>query len=181
MEITLSILIATMPIRSAKLQNLLAVLEPQCLNQPVEILTDISMLYNIGVKRNMLLNRAQGEYIIFADDDDLVSADYVKKILAATATKPDCIGISGLISFDGRNERQWHISKEFKHWYEQLGIYYRTPNHISPVRRELALQVMFPPISFGEDHEYSKNLWSLLKTEVIIPGNLYYYRYEQNK
>lgn len=179
MSTKLSILIATMPIRSGMLQNLLAVLEPQCLNQPVEILTDNSMLYNIGVKRNMLLNRAQGEYVVFCDDDDLVSADYVQKILAATETNPDCIGMSGLISFNGREERQWHISKEFKYWYEQLGIYYRTPNHISPVRRELALQVMFPPISFGEDHEFSKNLWPLLKTEVVIPGNLYYYRYVQ--
>lgn len=168
-----------MPIRSAKFQTLHDELKKQSLGLPVEIISDVSMLYNIGVKRNHLLNCARGEYIVMVDDDDLVSPDYVAKILAATETKPDCIGISGKISFNGREERQWHISKEFKSWYEHLGIYYRTPNHISPVRRELALQVMFPPIHFGEDAEYSRNLLPLLKTEVIIPGNLYYYRYEQ--
>lgn len=181
MEIKLSILIATMPIRKEKLKNLLSILEPQVLGQPVEILTDDSMLYNIGVKRNYLLNRAKGEYIVFVDDDDLVSPDYVENILRATETKPDCIGISGTIIFNGHEQKQWHISKSFKGWFEQLGIYYRTPNHISPVRRELALQVMFPPIQFGEDFEYSTNLLPLLKTEVVIPGNLYFYRYDSTK
>ena len=72
----------------------------------------------------------------------------------------------------------WHISKDFGFWYEQRGVYYRTPNHISPVKRELALLAGFPEIAFSEDAEYSKRLLPHLKTEVKIPGILYYYRYE---
>lgn len=167
-----------MPVRKPQFDNLMEVLYRQKTPE-VEILYDISMMYNIGVKRNSLLQSAIGEYIVFIDDDDLIATDYIQKILKAIETKPDCIGISGVITTNGRNQKQWHISKEFGSWYEQLGIYYRTPNHISPVRRELALQVGFPPIAFGEDHQYSMWLLSLLKTEVIIEGNLYYYRYEQ--
>ena len=66
-------------------------------------------------------------------------------------------------------------------WHQSGGIYYRTPNHISPVKRELALQAGFPEIAFGEDHEYSKRLLPLLKTETIIKENLYHYDFYEQK
>lgn len=178
--IELSILIATMPIRAAKLANLRQVLDKQ-LTPEVEIITDISMNYNIGTKRNMLLQMATGRYIVFLDDDDLVAPDYVEKILEACKTGTDCIGISGVITINGGPERQWHISMHYQGWYEQLGVYYRTPNHISPVKRELALKAGFPEIAFGEDYEYSMNLLPLLVTEIKIPGNIYTYRYDSKK
>jgi glycosyltransferase involved in cell wall biosynthesis len=197
----LSVLIATMPKRSWDMNTLLVSLSSQFasidlpvinkepslfdngtpFNPPVEIIIDDSMDYNIGVKRNKLLARAKGDYIVFCDDDDEIYPDYLAKICRATLTKPDCIGISGVISFNGKNRRQWHISKEYGSWYERGNTYYRTPNHISPVRRELALQAGFPEISFGEDAEYSRRLLPLLKTEVIIPGILYHYKYISNK
>ena len=173
--IKLSILIATMPSRQLKFENLLYILEEQC--GDVEIISDGEMGYNIGAKRNLLVKRALGEYIVFVDDDDFVSDDYIEKILAATESKPDCIGISGTIKINGGAEQQWHISKDYGSWYENSCIYYRTPNHISPVRRELALQVGFKEISFGEDYDYSKRLLPLLKTEVKVPGNIYLYDY----
>lgn len=178
--IKLSILIATMPIRSVKLANLRVVLDRQ-LTPEVEVITDSSMNYNIGTKRNKLLSLATGTYIIFQDDDDLISSDYIAKILEACKSDCDCIGISGVISTNGGQERQWHISKDYQMWFERLGVYYRTPNHISPVKRELALQAGFPEIAFSEDYEYSMRLLPLLKTEVKIPGILYYYRYESKK
>lgn len=192
--IKLSILIAHMPNRRDLLLKVMNVLNPQTFDESktfdgdhtwtilspienIEIKMDQSLDYNIGVKRNKLLQLAKGDYVVFIDDDDMISHDYVSKILAATETNPDCIGISGTITFNGGNRKQWHISKEYGHWYEKNNIYYRTPNHISPVKRELALQAGFPEISFGEDAEYSSRLLPLLKTEVIIPGDLYEYRY----
>lgn len=174
--VILSILIATMPSRSGHLFRLAGQLTPQLVDQ-VEVIIDCSMEYNIGTKRNKLLETARGEYIIFADDDDSVSADYVEKIVKATIGKPDCIGISGVISTNGCNTQQWHISKEYGNWYEADNIYYRTPNHISPVRRELALQAAFPEIDNGEDAEYSRRLFPLLKKENIVEGNIYHYNF----
>lgn len=173
----LSILIATTSVRDEIIRPLLQNLVYQCkdLHSIVEVIIDNHETNIVGVKRNNLLNQAIGDYVIFVDSDDKISPLYIEKILKATETNPDCIGISGTITFNGGPHKQWHISKEYGSWYQKGDVYYRTPNHISPVRRELALQAGFPEISFGEDAEYSKNLLSLLKTEVVIPGNLYHY------
>lgn len=177
MEITLSILIATMPIRANKLANLRQVLDRQ-ITPDVEVITDISMSYNIGTKRNKLLELASGKYVIFIDDDDLIGSDYIEKILEACKTNCDCMGISGIITTNGGGEMPWHISKDYMNWFERKGVYYRTPNHISPVKRELAIKAGFPEIAFAEDYGYSMRLLPLLRTETKIPGILYYYRYE---
>lgn len=181
MEIKLSILIATMPIRLAEFTTLFTSLNSQGMFPNVEIIFDASMDYNIGTKRNLLLQRATGKYIVYIDDDDLISPSYISLILEAIKTNPDCVGISGIISTNGLNKKQWHISKDYGSWYEKDNIYYRTPNHISPVKRKLALQAMFPEISFGEDAEYSRRLLPLLKTEIKIEENIYHYRYVTKK
>jgi glycosyltransferase involved in cell wall biosynthesis len=177
----LSILIATMPKRKKSFQALISNLINQEGIEHVEILHDDSMRYNIGVKRNKLLQRAKGEMVVFADDDDHVAHNYIPLILEACKENCDCIGISGIITTNGKNEKQWHISKEFNSWYTKDNIYYRTPNHISPVRRELALKAGFPEIKFGEDYEYSMRLLPLLKTETVISGNIYWYKYTSKK
>lgn len=182
MEVTLSVLIATMPSRIDSFSKLWHELFKQCLYiRNVEILNDISMHYNIGAKRNSLLQLAKGEYIVFIDDDDHISPNYISLILEACKSGADCIGINGKITTNGYNERQWFISKEYETWHEANGIYYRTPNHISPVRRELALQVGFPEVSFAEDAEYSQRLLPLLKSEVLISEPIYHYDYYENK
>lgn len=177
----LSILIATIPSRLDKLDSLMSCLNPQWDRMPelVEVIIDPVISYNIGTKRNKLLEKAKGDYIVFIDDDDHITKNYVKLILDATEKKPDCIGISGWITTNGLKSKQWHISKDYGRWFERNGIYYRTPNHISPVKRELALKAGFPEIEFGEDSEYSKRLLPLLKTEVKIKGNIYHYDYWQ--
>ena len=172
--VKLSILIATMPSHAAHLDNLVSILRPQ-ITKEVEIITDSSMNYNIGTKRNKLLSRASGEYIVFIDADDRVSPKYVELILNAMGA--DCIGISGYITTNGGNMKQWHISKDYGYWYEKDNVFYRTPNHISPVRRELALQAGFPEVTRGEDAEYSRRLFPLLQSENKIGGNIYHYDY----
>ena len=180
--IKLSILIATMPSRHAIFWELFHSLEEQHTGNNMEIITDSSMNYNIGIKRNKLLEQARGEYIVFVDDDDQVAFNYVGLIMDAIKSDPDCIGISGIITTNGRDQRQWHISKEYGKWFTGPdGTYYRTPNHISPVKRELALQSGFPEIAFGEDAEYSRRLLPLLKTEVKIEQNIYHYKFNSNK
>ena len=91
----LSILICHVPERAEKLERLMDVLRPQ-LNDGVEVLieTDAREM-TIGAKRNLLLEKAKGQYVCFVDDDDLVPPYYVAKILEAISKHPDCIGIRG--------------------------------------------------------------------------------------
>jgi hypothetical protein len=176
----LSILIPSTVSRKEMTDILIDNLSNQILsNHLVEIISDWHPYNCVGKKRNDLLKKSQGEYIVFVDSDDLISINYVSSILKAIESKPDCVGINGIITFNGCHEKKWFISKEYGSWYEKNNIYYRTPNHISPVKRELALQAGFPEISFGEDAEYSRRLLPLLKTETIINEPIYHYRYVQ--
>lgn len=188
--IVLSILIATMPSRKLKFETLLSEIMRQVTMEGVEYIINHDIQHpnlphiplNIGTKRNLLLAESTGKYVVFIDDDDHISPDYVSKILTACQSDADCIGISGIITTNGTDRRQWHISKDYGSWYTgQDGTYYRTPNHISPVKRELALQAGFPEISFGEDFEYSRRLLPLLKSETKVEGNIYYYDYWNTK
>lgn len=177
----LSILILTIPARKLMLDNLITELRRQMEDKPVEILINVSPDKTIGAKRNALLKKAEGDYVVFIDDDDLIARDYIDRILEATETNPDCIGISGIIIPRGKKHRPWHISMDYKEWFEKNEVYYRSPNHISPVKRSIALKAMFPEINHGEDKVYSERIYPLLKTEVRIEGCMYTYRYNSKK
>lgn len=178
----LSVLICSLESRKRFLDRLLERINPQTNNDQVEIIIDVDKgERTIGKKRNDLLHKAKGSYISFVDDDDLVAPDYVKRIIEATRTDPDCVGMEGIITFDGRNPKKFIHSLRYREWFEKKGIYYRNPNHLSPVKRELALQVMFPEINMGEDQDYSMRLLPFLKTEKYISGPIYFYEYISNK
>lgn len=183
--VELSILIPTMPSRLKCFSELISELNRQIIDCnaafTVEIITDDSMEYNIGVKRNKLLDLANGTYIAFCDDDDRVHSNYVNLILEAIKSDADCIAFNGVMSTNKTNYQQWFISKEYGRWFTENNIHYRTPNHISPVKRNLALLAGFPPISFGEDFGYSERLYPLLKTETVINEPLYFYDYITSK
>lgn len=175
MHCNLSILIATIPERKVMFDALCTELERQWVD-------GVEILYNaeagtIGQKRQVLLQQSKGEYVAFIDDDDSVSDNYIRDIMKATDRGPDCVGISGIMTTNGGNTKQWHISKDYTSWHEANGVYYRSTNHLSPVRRSIALSVGFPNIAHGEDYAYSMGLKGLLTTEVKIPHSIYHYKF----
>lgn len=179
---TLSILICTLPERAGYLRRLMASLEKKARGCPVEILTDNrGRNITIGAKRNALLQRARGEYAAFIDDDDEVSGDYIQLVLKALSQKPDCAELRGEITTNGMNPKPFIHTVACKEWHEKDGVYWRMPNHLNAIRRELALQAGFPEKSFGEDHDFSKRVQPLLKTQGDIAQTIYYYRYRSKK
>lgn len=178
----LSILICTIPSREQmlkKLTNQLLLLFSKYDETEYEILIQPDENINVGSKRNILLQKASGDFVVFIDDDDEIHDNYIDAFMHAIKSNPhaDCIGYRGYITFDGVSRKDWVISIKCKSWYEDNGVYYRTPNHISPVKRSIALQVMFPQIEFGEDFEYSMGIFPLLKEEVFIDEQLYHYKF----
>jgi glycosyltransferase involved in cell wall biosynthesis len=174
--IKLSILIPTLPNRKPMLDTLVANLTAQIGDNPVQIIYDDCAL-TTGAKRQRLLEEAKGDYVVFVDDDDMVAPDYVVSILQAIETNPDCVGFRGWMTTNGKNKQQWEVSSRHKKWTESNGKYYRHTLHITPVKREIALKVGFKNITQGEDYQYSMGLVPLLKTEVFIDKELYYYLY----
>jgi hypothetical protein len=152
-----------------------SLIDPQ-MQEGVEFLIDEdNREKTIGTKRNCLLDKAEGDYIVFVDDDDIVPGYYVSQIIAALKTRPDVVGINGIITVCDRNPKPFIHTMECERWHEKDGVYYRCPNHWNPVKRGLALQAGFPPINYGEDHAYSDALYPLLQTEVKINAPMYYY------
>lgn len=173
--IELSLLVCSLINRSQLADNLKRVLNYQS-NESVEMLIcRDNGERSIGKKRQDLLTASKGKYICYLDDDDMISPFYVSKILEGIKESPDCVGISGWYIAKQQEPKMFIHSIKYTEWFEKNGIYYRCPNHLNPIKREIALQVGFPNISNGEDHVYSMKLRNLLKTEYMIEEPIYYY------
>ena len=177
----LSILICSLEQREKLLELLVRELEKQIAlakaKGKVEILTDVDRGEKIiGQKRNDLLEKAKGDFVVFIDDDDWVYPCYVSEILRALETNPDSLAICGHITSNGADQRDWFISTKYE-WITKDLVYYRYPNHITPVKRKYALKAKFPLMNNGEDYHYSMGLKKYLKTEIKIEQPIYHYRY----
>jgi hypothetical protein len=180
----LSILICTVPKRKTQLEWLLGYLWSQIYahRSPLEaeILVDDREELTVGEKRQALLERAKGHYIAFIDDDDAVAHDYVARLVGALSGDPeaDCASLVGVMTTNGAKPEIFKHSISYDGWYTRAGVHYRTPNHLSAVRRTLALEVGFISKDVGEDHDYSKRLRPLLKRETSTgEAPLYFYFY----
>lgn len=142
----------------------------------VLMLTDNKRLM-LGAKRNVLVDTAQGDYIVFVDDDDRLEPDYLAALLAATASNADVLTFLVSVSLNGEPPKPCRYSIKFRRDRNTSAGYERLPNHICAVRRTLARQVSFPHIAYGEDSGYAKLLLPHLRTEHHIPRVLYHYDY----
>lgn len=183
----LSILVLTISGREHFLENLKSQLEPQ-LTDNVELLIEFDNgELEVGEKRNKVLDRARGRYICFIDDDDRVSDTYVEDILKVIETTDvDCCSLEGDITIDGGIPQKFIHSLKYKTWYEEgVGadkVYYRNPNHLNVVKREIAKRVRFNDgMSYGEDADYSKRILPYLSVQGEIKNKLYYYDAVSNK
>jgi hypothetical protein len=135
--------------------------------------------HSIGRKRNALLQRAAGRFVVFVDDDDDVSDDYVRLITGALWERPDvdCIGIKGQVTFRGRHPRTLIYSLQYDHYGTRGGEYVRPPQHITPIRRDIAIRYPFADTSHSEDYDWALQMRSdcALRQEYFIDEILYYY------
>jgi hypothetical protein len=186
----LSILIPTIVEREKSFNALVAKLSDQIsLNKLDEQIEIVHICDNkemtIGDKRNKLVKKAIGEFICFIDDDDDISDEYVKLIYGAIIGHPDidCIGMVGEITTNGRNPKKFIHSIKYNRYFEKDKIYYRPPNHLNPVRREIAIKYEFPPKNFAEDSSYAVRMCKdgVLKKEHFIKKTIYYYKWVPRK
>lgn len=188
MDYKLSILIPSLNDRDVLRERLLRGLKPQ-LTKDIELLIDIDNgEVSIGVKRQRMLIKAKGKYISFIDDDDVVADNYIELIIDALKNEPDVVGIHLLHYVNGKAYGKTYHSIEYDHWWQEKDpdnpggfFFYRCPNHLNPVKRELALKAGFPDLRIREDQQYSEKLYQFLKTERYISEPIYYYYHRRNK
>lgn len=171
----LSILISTLVERKQCFERLLTLIEPQ-LTSDVELLVDVdNREVTLGAKRQRIIEKASGDYIVFVDDDDVIPGYYVSEILKAIEGKPDCVGINGIITTNAIDPKPFYHSIKYDTWFEDEKGFYRCPNHLNPIKREIVLQVGFNDIAYGEDFDYSTRMVGNLHTETYIEKCMYYY------
>jgi glycosyltransferase involved in cell wall biosynthesis len=177
----LSILIPTLPTRIDEYYRLMKMLLNQIkqhnLENRVQILSicdtkDIS----VGEKRNMLINSSNGRYVCFIDDDDIVSDDYLIQIFRAIESNADVITFCGEY-VENELRTPFSISRVHRGNYNEAGMLYRLPNHLCPVKREIAVSCLFTHKNFGEDSDYADKINQHIRNEFHIQDKLYFYLY----
>lgn len=165
-------------------------LEQQAMAFPgeVEILIEVDAREkSTGTKRNLLYQKAQGKYVCSVDDDDDVSDSYVADILEAVKGDPDAVALNGTMTTNGRNLVTWDISRLHPYCtvHKPGGKvhYLRYHNHLSPIRREIAIQYPFPDMSFKEDYAFATAIHNAkaIRTEAKVIRPAYHYKYIEKK
>jgi hypothetical protein len=182
--VKLSILICSIKSRANQLNEVLRLLGTHL---EVEILIDVdNKEVSVGVKRQRLLEKSVGKWIVYFDDDDEPYYGYIDKILYGIDNYPDidCMGIYGDMTTNGINPKTWIHSMQFKEWrgdgkkkLDSGFDYERNIIHFNPVLRSKAIQVGFNDIRFGEDKDYAMRLYPLLSKEYLIATPLFHYKF----
>lgn len=175
-----SICIPTVPSRRNSLWRLLTVLEPQLQwFDDVELLIlEDNRMRSYGEKLQAMVDIAQGTYISFVDDDDMVNPEYIACIHQWMDGKADCIGFKGEITVEGMNPMPVYYSKEYEEWRNEEDGYYRYPQHITPIKRSIVAKIPWKG-HYGADSVWSNRLLrsKMIQTEYVVPPDktMYYY------
>jgi len=154
----------------------------------VEIITDVDdRETSIGSKRQRMIERASGEYVVFIDSDDEISDDYLLVILNAIKSNPDVISFNGWMTTNGRNRENFKIMKDLPYITIKdangNSEYLRFCNHLCPIKKSIALKIGYRDMKFAEDFDYAKRLKEsgLIQKEVYINNDLYHYKFIKDK
>ena len=188
----LSILIPTVPSRFAEYL-------PKILNQISSQIADtgrndveLIVLYDnkkrtIGAKRNELVRMAQGEYVVFIDDDDAVSDDYVALVLSVIDSHPeaDCIVYDStcvLTKPSGVINRRCVYGIEYDYFTSPDGLYWTgKPAHTMVYRASIAKAHSYENISEGEDMNWVARACKDIKVQARIDKVMYIYYADYRK
>jgi glycosyltransferase involved in cell wall biosynthesis len=175
----LSVLIATTVDRREMFGKLMEEFATQATDEVQILFEEDDKKMSIGRKRQLLLERAEGDYIVYFDSDDFPYPNYLSEILTALDSGPDCVGFLIHMTTNGKHPQVCCHSLRFKAWAKHVHgyDYVRGVTHFNPVRRELALKIGFPDLRFGEDKIYSDRITRICRKEVFINKKLFHYRY----
>jgi len=131
---------------------------------------------SIGKKRQDLLERAKGKYIVGIDSDDWIADTYVIDIIDTIKNNEDVdhIGFYENCNINGEISKSI-FSIEFKKWETINNYHIRCANPKSVIKKTKALQIGFEDMRYEEDRIFSEKVTSILETEKFIDKELYFY------
>jgi len=130
---------------------------------------------SIGAKRQEGLNRAQGKYVCWLDDDDWVSPDYVETLLRLAIADADTLVFNNISIFP----EFWCLVQMNLDFIqdEQVfpGIVHRRPYHVCGFRRSILKDCIFPDANWDEDTAFLSQVWPKLKSQAKTEAILHEY------
>lgn len=180
--INLTILIPSVPGRI----NILLPRLLQTLHQQIDQRNDVEIIVlydnkktSLGVKRNNLIKLAQGNFITFIDDDDLVADNYIELIMDKINNYPtaDCIVFNSKYYENNQYicECKYGIELEYNHVVSSTALWTGKPAHTMIWARDIIQSTLFPDINHGEDYDWVALAWPKIKHQVRIDEALYFY------
>lgn len=140
---------------------------------------------SIGQKRNMLYRFASGTFSWMIDDDDWTDGQAIQLIIDAIKANPDidCVGFKELCIYNGKRVKSSNFSLQYKEWASDADGFnhVRTPFHKTPIRTTLCQQAGVQDLRYGEDHQFAKDIYPLLKNEIYIDEFIYHYRHNDKE
>ena len=161
------------------LHELLGQINKLAIGEEIEIIIDEdNKQKSIGKKRQDILEKANGIWVVGIDSDDFIHPEYVYDIYMSLKSNPqiDHVGFLEDCNIDGVNSLSI-FSIKHQQWAENTDGYDHIccANPKSVIRRTKALQVGYQDIRFGEDRIFSEAVTPLLVSEVFIDKPLYRY------
>ena len=152
-----SVLIPTIPGREQSLSNLLESLYEKTKRICPEVRLEICLGFDnretsIGMKREKLLQNANGKYASFVDDDDQITDAYVEDVWATIQGNYHVMRLRGTMSghvFSHSTENK--LSDPMARGDEFL----RPPNHLNPMMTDVAKFIHYKDSLRGEDLDWT--------------------------
>ncbi len=155
-----SVLIATIPGREASLQSLLQSIREKVARLAPDLRVEYCIKFDnkemsIGLKREHLLQNAQGKYVSFVDDDDNVTDAYIEDLAATIRGQYPVMRIRGQIA---QFTFTHSLANKLDGLMAQNGVFVRPPNHLNPMMADIAKLIHFKDATYGEDLEWTLRL-----------------------
>jgi hypothetical protein len=155
-----SVLIATIPGREASLQSLLQSIRDKVSRLAPDLRVEYCIKFDnkemsIGLKREHLLQNAQGKYVSFIDDDDNVTDAYIEDLAATIRGQYPVMRIRGQIA---QYTFTHSLDNKLDGLMAQNGVFVRPPNHLNPMMADIAKLIHFKDATYGEDLEWTLRL-----------------------
>jgi len=179
-DIKLSILICSLDNeeRQLNLNKIIHELNNQICKNYAENIVEVLIekdngIMSVGEKRNLLISKANGEYICFIDDDDFISDNYLNLILKNLEKDILMIRITHLV--DGVKSKSIQTSLYINYLESNEFIFRANHFHLCPIKKDIANWVKFPQVNFAEDLDYSQRIIPLIKSYHTIEEEIYIY------
>jgi hypothetical protein len=172
------LLICSIPHRDATMCELLGELDAQ-MRPGVGVITfrdNLQVAYGDKIARMLAYSTA--DYVSCVDDDDMIAPDFIRRVQAALESRPDYVGFQVRYTSGGHPQVPVEHSLRYRSWENREHILVRDIVQFNPIRRELALLGTWEG-GYAADGRWAEGVRASgqCKTEVFIPGQMYYYRY----